>query len=88
MQHRRDRRSRARKIGLVASVLALGAIGLVALSDDYLPPAQAFFLFAIAGVLTLIHAVSYVCDRLGKTLGAMTTKADTTRETEFGERDV
>jgi hypothetical protein len=43
MQRRRDRRSRARKIGLVASVLALGTIGLVVLSGNYLPPAQAFF---------------------------------------------
>ena len=88
MQRRRDRRSRARKIGLMASVLALGAIGLVVLSGNYLPPAHAFFLFAVAGALTLVHAVSYVCDRLGKTVAAMTTKADTKREGEFGERDV
>jgi hypothetical protein len=64
----------------MASVLALGAIGLVILSGNYPPPAEALFLFAVAGVLTLIHAVSYVCDRFGRVDAAMTTKADAKRE--------
>ena len=86
MQRRRDRRLRAQRIGLMASVLALGAIGLVLLSGNYLPPAQALFLFAVAGVLTLIHAVSYVCNRFGKVDAAMTNNADAKRGREFTER--
>jgi drug/metabolite transporter (DMT)-like permease len=86
MPRRRDRRLRAQTIGLVASVVALGAIGLVALSDNYLPPGQALLLFAVASVLTLIHAVSYVCNRFGKVAADMTTKAEAKRDSEFNER--
>jgi drug/metabolite transporter (DMT)-like permease len=86
MPRRRDRRLRARKIGLITSVVALGAIALVALSGSYLPPGQALLLFAVASVLTLIHAVSYVCNRFGKAVADMTTKADAKRDSEFNER--
>ena len=44
MQPSRDHRTLAQKIGLTASVLALGAIGLLTLTGNYLPRSQAFFL--------------------------------------------
>jgi hypothetical protein len=55
MPHRRDHEWRAQKIGFMASVLALDALGLVILRGNYLPLPQALFLFAVAGVLTLLH---------------------------------
>ncbi len=85
MPRRSDRRLRAQRIGLVASLVAVGAIGLVALSGNYLPPGQALLLFAVASVLTLIHAVCYLCNRFGK-VADMTTKADSKRDSEFNER--
>jgi drug/metabolite transporter (DMT)-like permease len=88
MPHRCDRPLQAQRIGLVASVVALGAIGLVVLSGNYLPPGQALLLYAVASVLTLIHAVSYVCNRFGKVAPDMTTKADAKRDSEFNERHV
>jgi hypothetical protein len=44
MPRSRDRRLRAQRIGLVASVVAVAAIGLVALSGNYLPRGQALLL--------------------------------------------
>jgi hypothetical protein len=70
---------------LVASVVAVAAIGLVALSGNYLPPGQALLLFAVSSVLTLVHAVSYVCNRLGKVAADRTTKADSKGDSEFDE---
>ena len=83
-----ERRLRAQRIGLVASVVALGAIGLVAFSGNYLPPGQALLLFAVASILTLIHAVSYVCNRLGKVVADMTTKADAKHDSGLNERQL
>jgi hypothetical protein len=63
MPRRKGHGSQVPKIGLVASLLALFAIGLVLLNGNYLPHSKALLLFAIAGVLALIHAVSYVANR-------------------------
>jgi len=86
MRPRGDHPSLAQKIGLTASVLALGAIGLLTLTGKYLPPSQALFLLAVAGFLTLVHAVSYVSRRYGKARGVTTAGGEAKHDSEFSER--
>jgi hypothetical protein len=71
----------------MASLLALGAIGLVLLTGNYLPTSQALFLFAVAGILALMHAVSYAVNRFKERIeAAMRTCAEPKSDSESDER--
>jgi hypothetical protein len=53
----------AQRIGLIASVVAVAAIGLMLLGGNYVPRFQGLILFSVAVVLSLIHGVRYVARR-------------------------